>query len=73
VPARSHRGSSGFPVSDPAGAFDLGGRACLVYDGNGNTATMTGYTMGVDYENRMNTITGSITASYKYDYEGRRS
>ncbi len=43
------------------------------YDANGNTATRTGYTFGWDYENRMNSITGTPSATYGYDYSGRRS
>src|SRR6266542_3239984 len=43
------------------------------YDPNGNTATRTGYTLGWDYENRMASITGGATATYTYDYSGRRS
>jgi len=43
------------------------------YDGNGNTATKTGYTFGWDAENRIASISGGVTASYKYDYQGRRS
>jgi RHS repeat-associated protein len=49
------------------------GTTSFTYDANGNTATMTGYTFGFDYENRVNSITGSAAASYKYDYQARRS
>ncbi len=49
------------------------GATSFTYDGNGNTATMTGYTFGYDYDNRMNSVTGSATASYAYDYQGRRT
>src|SRR5207253_2119698 len=43
------------------------------YDANGNTATRTGFTFGWDYENRLNSITGTPNANYSYDYSGRRS
>lgn len=42
------------------------------YDNNGNTATKTGSTFTWDYENRLSGISGGSTASYTYDYMGRR-
>jgi RHS repeat-associated protein len=47
------------------------------YDANGNTTTTSGpggaFAFVWDYENRMTSISGGATASYAYDYQGRRS
>ncbi|MCK6685924.1 MAG: RHS repeat-associated core domain-containing protein, partial [Thermoanaerobaculia bacterium] len=43
------------------------------YDFNGNTLTRTGYGFAYDAENRLTSITGNETASYTYDYQGRRT
>lgn len=43
------------------------------YDANGNTTAATGFTFGLDFENRLVSIAGSTTASYRYDYQGRRT
>jgi len=43
------------------------------YDANGNTGNRTGFTFGWDYENRMTSITGTMSGSYAYDYYGRRT
>jgi RHS repeat-associated protein len=47
------------------------------YDANGNTTTTSGPGGALafvwDYENRMTSISGGTTASYTYDYLGRRS
>jgi YD repeat-containing protein len=47
------------------------------YDANGNTITRNGtpgnFTFGWDTDDRMTTISGSATASYTYDYQGRRT
>jgi RHS repeat-associated protein len=49
------------------------GTNSYTYDANGNTATRTGYTVGYDAENRQSSISGGISASYTYDYQGRRT
>ena len=47
------------------------------YDNNGNMITKSGaggnFTFTYDYENRLTGISGAATASYTYDYMGRRS
>ncbi|MCC6130101.1 MAG: RHS repeat protein, partial [Acidobacteria bacterium] len=43
------------------------------YDPAGNTATRTGFTFGYNSDNRLVSISGSETASYTYDYQGRRT
>ncbi|HVS30878.1 MAG TPA: RHS repeat-associated core domain-containing protein, partial [Thermoanaerobaculia bacterium] len=43
------------------------------YDYNGNTLTEGGNTFGWDYEDRMTSISGGATVSYKFDYQGRRT
>ncbi len=47
------------------------------YDLNGSAVTRNGtpgnLTFGWDFENRMNSITRAATATYKYDYQGRRT
>jgi RHS repeat-associated protein len=47
------------------------------YDPNGSQTTRTGpggnYTFGYDFDNRLNSISGSETAMYTYDYQGRRT
>jgi RHS repeat-associated protein len=47
------------------------------YDANGNNLTRNGtpgnFTFGFDANDRMTSITGSATASYGYDYQGRRT
>ncbi len=43
------------------------------YDGNGNSATQGGNTYGWDYDNRMISVGGGASATYKYDYQGRRT
>ncbi|MGH9315575.1 MAG: RHS repeat-associated core domain-containing protein [Thermoanaerobaculia bacterium] len=48
------------------------GSNSYTYDANGNTATKTGLTFGWNYDDRMTSISGTTTASYAYDYEGRR-
>jgi RHS repeat-associated protein len=49
------------------------GSATYTYDSNGNTSTMSGNTYTPDYENRLKNISGSVTSSYQYDYQGRRA
>jgi RHS repeat-associated protein len=49
------------------------GANSYAYDANGNTATKTGYTFGWSYDDRLASISGGVTASYLYDYQGRRS
>ncbi len=47
------------------------------YDLNGSTITRNGtpgnFTFGWDLENRVSSISGAETATYKYDHQGRRS
>ena len=49
------------------------GTNSYTYDANGNTATKTGLTFGWSADDRMASISGSATAGYVYDYQGRRS
>jgi RHS repeat-associated protein len=53
------------------------GSTTYTYDANGNAATVNGpagsFTLGFDKLDRLASITGSTTASYVYDYQGRRS
>ncbi|MBV9497559.1 MAG: transglycosylase SLT domain-containing protein [Acidobacteria bacterium] len=49
------------------------GLSAYAYDANGNTTTQTGYTFTWDRENRMTGVSGAATASYRYDYAGRRT
>src|SRR5262249_38234633 len=42
-------------------------------DGNGNAATKPGLTFGWSLDDRLTSVSGSVTASYIYDYQGRRS
>ncbi|MCC6132476.1 MAG: RHS repeat protein, partial [Acidobacteria bacterium] len=48
------------------------GSNAYTYDFNGNTLTRTGHGFAYDAENRLTSITGNETASYTYDYQGRR-
>jgi RHS repeat-associated protein len=48
------------------------GATSYTYDANGNTLTRGGGTYTWDAENRLTGISGSVTASYRYDYQGRR-
>jgi RHS repeat-associated protein len=47
------------------------------YDANGNTLTRNGsggtFTFGWNTDDRMTSISGAATASYTYDYQGRRT
>ena len=47
------------------------------YNPNGNSLTRNGsggnFTFGWDYDDRMTSISGAATASYTYDYQGRRT
>ncbi|MCC6131642.1 MAG: RHS repeat protein, partial [Acidobacteria bacterium] len=43
------------------------------YDAAGNTVTRTGFTFGYNADNRLSSIKGNETASYTYDYQGRRT
>ena len=47
------------------------------YDANGNDLTRNGtpdnFTFGWDTDDRMTSISGSATANYSYDYQGRRA
>jgi RHS repeat-associated protein len=49
------------------------GTNAYTYDANGSAVSRTGYTFGWDSDNRLTSITGGVTASYVYDYQGRRS
>jgi RHS repeat-associated protein len=49
------------------------GATSYTYDNNGNTTTEGSNTYGWDYENRMTSIAGAATTTYKYDYQGRRT
>ena len=49
------------------------GTNAYTYDANGNTATRTGVTFGWSPDDRMTSIAGGVTASYTYDYQGRRT
>jgi RHS repeat-associated protein len=52
------------------------GQNTYTYDANGATLTKSGssnYTFGWDLENRLTSISGSVTASYAYDYQRRRT
>jgi RHS repeat-associated protein len=49
------------------------GANSYTYDSNGSALTRTGYTFGYNPDNRMVSISGAATASYVYDYQGRRS
>ena len=48
-----------------------------VWDANGSNLTRSGapgtFTFGFTFDNRLSAITGSTTASYTYDYQGRRT
>ncbi|HUM02066.1 MAG TPA: hypothetical protein VL084_07250, partial [Thermoanaerobaculia bacterium] len=47
------------------------------WDANGSNLTRSGapgnFTFGYDPDNRLASITGAATASYTYDYQGRRA
>ena len=47
------------------------------WDNNGSNLTRNGvpgnFTFGYDVDNRLSSITGAATASYTYDYQGRRT
>jgi RHS repeat-associated protein len=49
------------------------GELAYTYDANGNTLTRSGVTFGWDADDRMTSIAGAVTASYAYDYQGRRT
>ncbi len=53
------------------------GLNAYTYDANGNTLTRNGsggnFTFGWDANDRMTSISGAATASYGYDYQGRRA
>ncbi|HPW56689.1 MAG: RHS repeat-associated core domain-containing protein [Thermoanaerobaculaceae bacterium] len=53
------------------------GVSTYTYDANGNTLTRTGtpgsFTFGWDAQDRLTSIAGSATATYTYDYQGRRT
>ena len=49
------------------------GANAYTYDANSNTATRTGVTFGWSPDDRMTSIAGGVTASYTYDYQGRRT
>jgi RHS repeat-associated protein len=49
------------------------GPNAYTYDANGSTVTRAAYSFAWDYENRMSSISGGTTSSYRYDSQGRRS
>ncbi len=48
------------------------GAAAPTYDANGNMLSDGAHTYGYDYENRLISVDGGTTATYKYDAMGRR-
>lgn len=53
-------------------AISTGTSFTPTYDANGNTLTDGLHTYSYDYENRLISVDGGITATYKYDAFGRR-
>jgi RHS repeat-associated protein len=53
------------------------GANAYTYDSNGNTLTRNGgagnFTFGWSTDDKLTSISGATTASYKYDYQGRRT
>jgi RHS repeat-associated protein len=51
--------------------------SAYTWDANGSNLTRNGvpgsFTFGYDLDNRLSSITGAATASYTYDYQGRRT
>jgi RHS repeat-associated protein len=49
------------------------GANTYTYDANGNTASRTGLTFGWDSDDRLTSVSGLAVATYRYDYQGRRT
>ncbi len=70
-----YRKFGGNPLNSPQ--LESDGSNAYVYDGEGNITARSGtrgnFTFSWDYENRLAAVGGGLAASYRYDYDGRRT